>query len=363
MKRIEIFKPGRHTAKSGHELDFTESRLRESAEAYDPAVHEAPIVVGHPKTDHPAYGWVRGLEFAEGTLIAEPDQVNPDFEEMVKSGHFKKISASFYRPESRANPKPGVYYLRHVGFLGAQPPSVKGLKPVEFSDGGDDVVELEFGETEKSMSRVLRGIREWVIEMAGIKRADQVVPDYEIRNLERDGDEPEYNEKTEDDEMTEKERRRMREEVEAEFAEREKELARAERKQKRARHEAAARELVESGKVLPRHQSGLADFMEAVDAQNSEAVVEFAEDKDGGGKKLPPADWLQKFLADLPRAVDYSEHGSGEDDPQEAYETPSGYSVDGEKARLHRQALDYQEEHDCEYVTALRAVTKKNGGK
>ena len=30
---------------------------------------------------------------------------------------------------------PGVYTLKHVGFLGATPPSVKGLTPPEFGDG------------------------------------------------------------------------------------------------------------------------------------------------------------------------------------------------------------------------------------
>ncbi len=51
---------------------------------------------------------------------------------MVKAGRFKSRSASFYHPDNPNNPKPGVYYLRHVGFLGAQPPAVKGLKAVEF---------------------------------------------------------------------------------------------------------------------------------------------------------------------------------------------------------------------------------------
>lgn len=69
-KPLQIFKPGRHTAMNGSALDFSESDLAASAAAYDPAKHEAPIVVGHPKTDGPAYGWVKQLNFAEGVLIS-----------------------------------------------------------------------------------------------------------------------------------------------------------------------------------------------------------------------------------------------------------------------------------------------------
>lgn len=44
---LHIFKPGRQTAMSGVTLDFCDSDLAASARAYDPAKHEAPIVIGH----------------------------------------------------------------------------------------------------------------------------------------------------------------------------------------------------------------------------------------------------------------------------------------------------------------------------
>ena len=131
---LQIFRAGRHTAMSGAVLDFSDADLAATAAAYDPARSEAPIVVGHPKTDGPAYGWVRSLSFAEGGLEAEPHQVDPAFAELVDAGRFKKISASFFTPDAPNNPVPGVYYLRHVGFLGAQPPAVKGLRSPEFAD-------------------------------------------------------------------------------------------------------------------------------------------------------------------------------------------------------------------------------------
>ncbi len=59
--------------------------------------------------------------------------MNPDFQQMVKSGAFRNRSVAI-------NPD---MTLRHVGFLGAVPPAVKGLKPVQFRDQGA-AVEFEF---------------------------------------------------------------------------------------------------------------------------------------------------------------------------------------------------------------------------
>ena len=55
-KRIKIFRGGAQTTASGQTIEFSEADLDGVVQNYDPAVHEAPIVIGHPKTDAPAYG-------------------------------------------------------------------------------------------------------------------------------------------------------------------------------------------------------------------------------------------------------------------------------------------------------------------
>lgn len=146
-KRLHIFKPGEFTAMSGERHTFSPALLRSIAASYSPALHEAPIVVGHPAADLPAYGWIQGLEYQESDdangpagLYALPAQVNADFADMVAAGAFKKISAAFYGPEAPGNPRPGGHYLRHVGFLGAQPPAVKGLRNPSFGEAEDGVL-------------------------------------------------------------------------------------------------------------------------------------------------------------------------------------------------------------------------------
>ena len=73
MRRIHSFKAGRQTASNGATIDFTEGDLAATAAAYDPALSEAPIVVGHPSTDGPAYGWVKSFTAQGADLFADPD--------------------------------------------------------------------------------------------------------------------------------------------------------------------------------------------------------------------------------------------------------------------------------------------------
>ncbi len=140
----EIFRAGTRTDANGNTVTITEADLAAAAQAYDPKVHEAPIVVGHPKADAPAYGWVKSLGVQNGVLTADFAQVDEGFADLVKAGRYKKVSASFYPPTSPNNPKPGVWTLRHVGFLGAQPPAVKGLSAISFAEGE---VYVEFAES------------------------------------------------------------------------------------------------------------------------------------------------------------------------------------------------------------------------
>jgi hypothetical protein len=144
MKPFHIFKPGTHTAQCGTTLNFTETDLAATVAAYNPTLHEAPLVIGHPQHDAPAAGWVKSLTATTQGLIAEPQQIDATFAEQIARGSYKKISASFYHPTAPNNPVPGVYYLRHVGFLGAQPPAVKGLRAIELAEGEPGI--LQFNE-------------------------------------------------------------------------------------------------------------------------------------------------------------------------------------------------------------------------
>lgn len=330
MKRLQIFKPGRHVATDGKTYSFTEADLKTTAAAYDPAKHEAPFVIGHPKTDDPAYGWAKSLAFAGGALDAEPDQVDAAFAEMVEAGRFKKISASFYAPDAAQNPVPGCYYLRHVGFLGATPPAVKGLKNAAFADADQGVI--EFADWSKSdIAAIFRGLRDWIIEKFSLDEANKVIPDYLVASLTQDAavavaDQShmyaEQDCQRKENEMNEQEKATLKAREDkiaadaaalateqAEFAERNKVLTAAEAKQKRADIVEFVDARVKEGKVLPALKDGLIAYMAGIDQA---AVVEFGEgDK---AMKQPALEWLKSYLAAQPKIVDFTERAGGEVD-------------------------------------------------
>ena len=137
-QEIEIFKAGNHVASDGRAREFSAAVVAAMAAVYSPARHEAPLTLGHPSDNLPAYGWVKSLRATDdGRLMMRAGDVTPEFSEAVKAGRYKKRSASFYPPGAANNPAPGNWYLRHVAWLGAQVPAVRGLADVNFEGAGD----------------------------------------------------------------------------------------------------------------------------------------------------------------------------------------------------------------------------------
>ena len=136
-QEIEIFKAGNHVASDGRAREFSAAVVAAMAAVYSPARHEAPLTLGHPSDNLPAYGWVKSLRATDdGRLMMRAGDVTPEFSEAVKAGRYKKRSASFYPPGAPNNPAPGNWYLRHVAWLGAQVPAVRGLADVNFEAQG-----------------------------------------------------------------------------------------------------------------------------------------------------------------------------------------------------------------------------------
>lgn len=181
---IQCFKPGRHVALSGAMLAFAAADLEATARSYDPALHEAPLVVGHPTIDGPAYGWVAALAHREGALEASPRQVNAEFAALVNEGAFKKVSCAFWSPDAPGNPVPGVFYLRHIGFLGAAAPGVEGLRTPQFAGGDEGVVEFSAWDDQTNAS-LWRGLRDWLLGKFGQDEADRAVPAYLVSSVEQ----------------------------------------------------------------------------------------------------------------------------------------------------------------------------------
>jgi len=320
MQEFEIFRAGQHTAVSGATIGFSEADLAGAVTAYDPALHEAPLVVGHPVMDAPAYGWVESLRLNGDRLVATPSQVDAAFAELVETGRYKKRSASFYPPDHPANPKPGNWYLKHVGFLGAVPPAVKGLRPIAF---GEVAGELEFADWQgMATAGLFSRLRDFLIAQFGQDKADAVLPADAIDGLKFQAAQPDP---CPDEATTDyREPPDMTTTSAEELAAREQELAtrQAELESRQAAFAEQQRAirtkdiaafvdgLVGAGRLPSGEKPGLVAFMEALPA--GDTVIEFAEP---GGKtaKTAPTEYLKALFGRLPNLVHFGEVAAGGD--------------------------------------------------
>jgi hypothetical protein len=139
-KVFQIFKAGKHTAMNGKVLEFSDSALKLAADSYPPPGGRlAPLTLGHPDNDQPILGQVKRLFFKDGGLYAHADVFGP-LVSAVREGRYKNVSASFFFPSHPQNPAPGAYGLKHVGFLGAIPPAVRGMEQPAFSESGGGAI-------------------------------------------------------------------------------------------------------------------------------------------------------------------------------------------------------------------------------
>ncbi|KAF3999059.1 peptidase [Glaciimonas immobilis] len=315
MNLLHIFKAGTHTDINGNKVTLTAADLAASAAAYDPAIHEAPIVVGHPALDAPAYGWVKALSECNGDLNAEPVQVPAAFAEIVNSGSYKKISSSFYGPHVASNPVPGVWYLKHVGFLGATAPAVKGLRQASFAAGEEDGI-FEFADwTLVNQSSMWSRLRDWLIAKEGLQVADQIIPDYHIINMRDAGREDAptdaitltYSEENtvtpEQAAAMQKENLEIKAVLSASTAREAKRIA----DMRNAGNVAFADAQIAAGTLAPKHQETVLAFLNFSEQPLADGgAVSFGEGED----KQALATAFKSFLSELPPVVAFGEQAT-----------------------------------------------------
>lgn len=127
----EIFRAGDYGDKGVYttaDLDSMVSNFNER--------DQAPIVVGHPETNSPAWGWVTALRRVGDILQAREGNIHPAFARAREERLFKNRSVRIGRTQN--GPK-----LLHLGYLGAALPEVEGLSGVVFSRD-PEATEIDF---------------------------------------------------------------------------------------------------------------------------------------------------------------------------------------------------------------------------
>ncbi len=321
MKPIHIFRAGTYTAMSGDQVTIGANDLAASARAYDTRKHEAPIVVGHPQTDSPAYGWVATLGAHGDDLVAVAKDVNPDFAEAVKKRTYDKRSASFYPPAHNDNPVPGVWYLKHVGFLGGAAPAVKGLRQAELAEDGDLVV-IEFalpaeGQTQPKGQNMpkkeqTQGGAESTADLA--------------------------------------ERKQQLDERENKLAERERRLKEREEQARREEIQSFCETLASEARIRPADVSALTALIAGMDEQKSLAFAE-------SGKTEPrdATTWFRAWLAGMPPLVELGESATKGRAAQKKQTNAAEDAAIARRARVFRRKM-IDSGQPMSFGEAVRAV-------
>lgn len=370
---FEVFRAGEQTSSQGRTQVFTDADL-DTIVANHNADDPAPLVVGHPKNNDPAYGWTTDLKRDGDTLFAKAGDVATEFESAVQAKHYRKRSISIV-PDTA-----GGYRLRHIGFLGGAAPAVSGLKDINFADGDSDL-SFEFSVQDAvqrsawglgSVGRSLRGIRDWIIAKNGLEEADQVIPDYQIESIQQDA--AAMREELDDDcSFSSTDDSQESEHMPKDFSQEDMDNATAQERQrandaeKRLKDfEFKAREsdaknlvdgLIADGKLLPAQTAGLCEFMAHL---SSEADASFEFSAGDEAQQKTPYEFMREFMGSLGKQVTLgTDDREADDDTTLNYSAPSGYTVDDERLKLHNKALEYSEKHNVSYETAIQKLDQE----
>lgn len=98
--------------------------------AFDCNAHPIPNVIGHPQHDKPSVGQVKGFRAEGSTLFAKVPATAAKIWSGIKDGSILNRSMAFFHPDHEANPTPGKWAPRHLGWLGASAPGIPGMKPL-----------------------------------------------------------------------------------------------------------------------------------------------------------------------------------------------------------------------------------------
>ena len=333
---FEVFKSGKHTDSKGNEREWTETELQTIAEKYnEQSEHEAPIVVGHPKDNSPAYGWIAKLKAEGGKLFAmAKDEIVPEFVEAVKKGMYKKRSISLY-PDLT---------LRHIGFLGAVPPAVKGLKDLAFAE--DESLVFEFGEDEPANQEPPAN------EPNPNEEIDKLKAELELKNAE-----------IEKLKAYEEDNTKLKEQIQ--FVEDEKQKAMSilkdlELKSRITNIQMYLQEQVAYGNISPAQSEKFLMVFQALDSielveKDNAQVFEFAEFDDKGNKTLKyanPVDVLKEVISSIKK----------QSAPITNYQEIEGESKDT-LAAARKYMIDFNEKNPGREIKLAKAIDLVKSGK
>ena len=221
----EIFRVGTHTDSNGRKKDWTNEDLETIKTNFLTKNPDVPICCGHPKSNSPAYGWTDKMKVESGKLFATFKNVQESFKEAYDQGLFKTRSLSL---TSDLIP-------RHIAFLGAQSPAIKGMEKFCFEECGDDIC-IEFQSNTISLYSDPSGAGSSPV----LKEGEQMSEEINVKLAEKD----------------------------AKIAELEAKIAKNEKEQRNKEFEDFCDKAISNGNILPAQKQHIINILESLDNTN-----------------------------------------------------------------------------------------------
>ena len=180
-----LFRKGIHISQNGQTFVADDAKINSIVSAtqkFPYQNNEIPVVVGHPKSDSPKWGsFLKDkIERLGDEILGLPNYLVPEFEESLKKKMYDTVSIALRGDDS----------IRHIALLGGAPPAVTGLSPVYFGEADLVIAFAEFNELELSkwwfqgLTQLLRGIKNYLIEEKGQEKADLILPESQMIDLD-----------------------------------------------------------------------------------------------------------------------------------------------------------------------------------
>ena len=373
---IDICRAGTWHDTAGREVAIDEGRLDRIVAAHASA-DPAPVVVGHPEIDAPAFAWIGALRRTGDRLQAKLRDIAPAFREAVEAGRYSGRSIALQGDA-----------LRHLGFLGGRAPAVPGLAPTQFAAEADSV--LAFAAAERpdgstalaawseravlhAIARTLRGVRERIIAADGVDAADAAITEFDLETIaeaanappETDAARPamaapETMPATETDPANDGQEDTVSDEEKAALAAKDAALAARESALTTREAEHAARDRlaaadaalaphIEAGRILPAERAGLAALLASLPDGGDETLTFAAADGTGEVREAPRA-VLEHLLGALPKRVEFRTLAGGA--------APEAAREDSQAIAVEARALMASEAQRGVTLTPVEAVDK-----
>lgn len=248
---VELFKTGDY----GDKGKFTTAELDQMVANFN-AANRVPVVIGHPKTEDRAFGWISSLKREGELLLGRLDQLHPTVQTALAEGAYRNHSIKAVKTPDKG------WRLAHLGLLGAVPPAVEGLQPIAaFAEQGE-TVEITFNEPGEPPGQQAEMTMADEQEMARLK--EQVA--------------------------------QQGKELEAARAAQ----AKAEQDRKQSAFAAWFDQQAEAARLPPGRRSEVVSFLLALDS--GPAAATFAWDEGGERHAEERVGWFKKFIESMPSA-------------------------------------------------------------